>query len=55
MFKAYCVTEPGAGSDVSGLKTKAEKHGDEVQKNILILNFCLNFLFSPFKPKSNLL
>jgi len=26
---AYCVTEPGAGSDVSGLKTKAEKKGDE--------------------------
>uniref|UniRef100_A0A4W3I135 Medium-chain specific acyl-CoA dehydrogenase, mitochondrial n=1 Tax=Callorhinchus milii TaxID=7868 RepID=A0A4W3I135_CALMI len=26
---AYCVSEPGAGSDVSGLKTKAEKKGDE--------------------------
>jgi len=26
---AYCVTEPGAGSDVSGLKTRAEKKGDE--------------------------
>lgn len=26
---AYGVTEPGAGSDVSGLKTKAEKKGDE--------------------------
>jgi len=26
---AYGVTEPGAGSDVSGLKTKAEKVGDE--------------------------
>ena len=22
---AYCVTEPGAGSDVAGIKTKAEK------------------------------
>ncbi len=22
---AYCVTEPGAGSDVAGVKTKAEK------------------------------
>ena len=22
---AYCVTEPGAGSDVAGLKTKAVK------------------------------
>jgi len=29
VIAAYCVTEPGAGSDVSGLKTKAEKHGDE--------------------------
>ncbi|XP_066932064.1 medium-chain specific acyl-CoA dehydrogenase, mitochondrial-like [Clytia hemisphaerica] len=29
LVAAYCVTEPGAGSDVSGLKTKAEKHGDE--------------------------
>ena len=26
---AYGVTEPGAGSDVSGVKTKAEKKGDE--------------------------
>ena len=26
------MTEPGAGSDVSGLKTRAEKHGDEVTK-----------------------
>ncbi|CAK1554086.1 unnamed protein product [Leptosia nina] len=26
---AYCVTEPGAGSDVAGVKTKAEKKGDE--------------------------
>ena len=24
---AYCVTEPGAGSDVSGIKTKSEKKG----------------------------
>jgi len=28
-FQAYCVTEPGAGSDVSGIKTRAEKKGDE--------------------------
>ena len=27
--QAYCVTEPGAGSDVSGIKTRAEKKGDE--------------------------
>lgn len=25
---AYCVTEPGAGSDVAGIKTKVEKKGD---------------------------
>jgi len=29
LVAAYCVTEPGAGSDVSGLQTKATKHGDE--------------------------
>jgi len=29
IMAAYCVTEPGAGSDVAGLKTKAEKKGDE--------------------------
>ncbi len=26
---AYGVTEPGAGSDVAGVKTKAEKKGDD--------------------------
>ena len=26
---AYCVTEPGAGSDVAGLKTRARKVGNE--------------------------
>uniref|UniRef100_A0A7N5JQJ4 Medium-chain specific acyl-CoA dehydrogenase, mitochondrial n=1 Tax=Ailuropoda melanoleuca TaxID=9646 RepID=A0A7N5JQJ4_AILME len=26
---AYCVTEPVAGSDVAGIKTKAERKGDE--------------------------
>ncbi|MFN8674043.1 MAG: acyl-CoA dehydrogenase family protein [Candidatus Sericytochromatia bacterium] len=29
LMAAYCVTEPSAGSDVSGVKTKAIKHGDE--------------------------
>ncbi|KAH0812017.1 hypothetical protein GEV33_010775 [Tenebrio molitor] len=29
LVAAYGVTEPGAGSDVSGIKTKAEKKGDE--------------------------
>lgn len=27
--QAYCVTEPGAGSDVNGVKTRAVKKGDE--------------------------
>lgn len=26
---SYCVTEPGAGSDVASAKTRAEKKGDE--------------------------
>lgn len=29
LVAAYCATEPGAGSDVGGIKTKAEKKGDE--------------------------
>uniref|UniRef100_A0A915NVK1 Medium-chain specific acyl-CoA dehydrogenase, mitochondrial n=1 Tax=Meloidogyne floridensis TaxID=298350 RepID=A0A915NVK1_9BILA len=29
VMASYCVTEPGAGSDVSGLKTKAVKKGDD--------------------------
>lgn len=29
LMAAYCVTEPGAGSDVAGLKTTAVKKGDE--------------------------
>lgn len=29
LVAAYCVTEPGAGSDVSGVKTKAVKKGKE--------------------------
>lgn len=29
LVAAYCVTEPGAGSDVGGIKTRAEKKGDE--------------------------
>lgn len=30
---AYCVTEPSAGSDVAGLKTRAEKKGNEYVLN----------------------
>lgn len=29
ILQAYAVTEPGAGSDVGGCKTRAEKKGDE--------------------------
>ncbi|KRY35927.1 Activating signal cointegrator 1 complex subunit 3 [Trichinella spiralis] len=29
LLAAYCVTEPGAGSDVAGVKTKLTKKGDE--------------------------
>uniref|UniRef100_A0A1B6MLN0 Medium-chain specific acyl-CoA dehydrogenase, mitochondrial n=1 Tax=Graphocephala atropunctata TaxID=36148 RepID=A0A1B6MLN0_9HEMI len=29
LLAAYCVTEPGAGSDVNGVRTKAVKKGDE--------------------------
>ncbi|RMZ93340.1 medium-chain specific acyl- mitochondrial [Brachionus plicatilis] len=29
LMSAYCVTEPVAGSDVAGIKTRAEKKGDE--------------------------
>jgi len=28
-FAAYCVTEPGAGSDVSGIRTTAKRVGDD--------------------------
>jgi len=31
--KAYCVTEPGAGSDVAGVHTKAVRKGDEYVLN----------------------
>ena len=31
--QAYCVTEPNAGSDVAGIRTKAEKKGDEYVLN----------------------
>ncbi len=30
---SYALTEPGAGSDVAGISTKAEKHGDEYVLN----------------------
>jgi len=45
-FKSYCVTEPGAGSDVSGLKTKAVKKGDEwVVSFLLFLQKFLKIFF----------
>uniref|UniRef100_A0A0R3RLL7 medium-chain acyl-CoA dehydrogenase n=1 Tax=Elaeophora elaphi TaxID=1147741 RepID=A0A0R3RLL7_9BILA len=33
IIAAYCVTEPNAGSDVSGIKMKAEKKGDSYVLN----------------------
>lgn len=33
VLQAYCVTEPGAGSDVAGVKTRAVKTGDEYVVN----------------------
>jgi len=30
---AYCVTEPGAGSDVQGIKTTAKRHGNDYVLN----------------------
>ena len=30
---SYCVTEPGAGSDVQGLRTTAKRHGDDYVLN----------------------
>lgn len=32
-MQAYCVTEPGTGSDVAAVKTKAEKKGDSYVLN----------------------
>ena len=29
LFAAYCVTEPGAGSDVAGIRTSAKRVGDD--------------------------
>jgi acyl-CoA dehydrogenase len=29
IFAAYCCSEPDAGSDVAGISTKVEKHGDD--------------------------
>jgi acyl-CoA dehydrogenase len=29
ILAAYCVTEPGAGSDVQGIKTRAVRHGND--------------------------
>lgn len=51
--QAYCVTEPGAGSDVAGLKTKAVKKGDEYVVNGQKMwitnggkaNWCVGFFF----------
>lgn len=33
LLQGYGVTEPGAGSDVAGIKTRAEKKGDDYVLN----------------------
>jgi acyl-CoA dehydrogenase len=33
IFAAYCCSEPDAGSDVAGLSTKVERHGDDYVLN----------------------
>jgi acyl-CoA dehydrogenase len=33
VFAAYCTTEPTGGSDVAGLRTRFEKHGDDFVLN----------------------
>ncbi len=33
IFAAYCCSEPDAGSDVAGISTRVEKHGDEYVLN----------------------
>ncbi len=33
LFTAYCVTEPGAGSDVQGIRSTAKRHGDDYVLN----------------------
>jgi acyl-CoA dehydrogenase len=43
---AYGVTEPGAGSDVAGLVTRAEKKGDN-----WVLNGYFNCFFISFRGK----
>ena len=39
VLQSYCVTEPGCGSDVAGIKTKAVQKGDDVSTVCYILYF----------------
>ena len=35
-FQAYCVTEPGAGSDVANIRTSAVKKGNDVSDMVVV-------------------
>lgn len=39
------MTEPGCGSDVSGIKTKAVQKGDEVRVGVILSCDCSNGLW----------
>lgn len=37
--QAYCVTEPGCGSDVNGIQTRAVKKGNEVRHTYICVSW----------------
>ena len=46
------MTEPGAGSDVAGIKTKAEKKGDQVNADRLLMS-CVVVMIPSLKIVTN--